>query len=331
MPWLLLTGAAIGLALAATGLLEPRATDRSAARGGIGSRAARAMDGAGEEAPIATQGAGGEVAAIVGERVIRRVDYERMLAGVEQDLRSPIDEATRRRVLERMIDEELLVQQALALGLAAADRRVRGELVSGLVDSVVAEADRAEPSAGDVERHYRENVDFFTRPGRLRIETLFFSAARAEAAERARAARALLANGEAPRAVEQKLGDRPVAAVPDGLLPLAKLRDYLGPAVVEALQELEIGSWSEPIPSAEGVRLVRILEREADEAPPLAEVEALVRRDLVRRRGDEALRRYLDGLRETTPVELDASLFAAPDSGRPDAPGREAGNTGEAR
>ena len=38
--------------------------------------------------------------------------------GVEGDLRNPIDDAMRRRVLDRMIDEELLVQRALDLGLA---------------------------------------------------------------------------------------------------------------------------------------------------------------------------------------------------------------------
>lgn len=315
MPWLLLAGAAIGLALAATGLLEPRVGDGE--RGGSGSARIAGGDGvAGGRATMAIDGPGGDVAAIVGERVIRRVDYERMLAGVEQDLRSPIDDATRRRVLERMIDEELLVQQALALGLAAADRRVRGELVSGLVDSVVAEADRAEPNAEEVERHYRENLDFFTRPGRLRIEALFFSAARGEAEERARAARAQLVAGAEPRAVERAVGDRPVAEVPDGLLPLPKLRDYLGPAVVEALTELPTGEWSEPIASDEGARLIRILEHEGETAPPLVEVEALVRRDLVRRRGDTALRRYLDALRETTPVELDESLFATPEPKR---------------
>lgn len=315
MPWLLLAGAAIGLALAATGLLEPRAGGGEG--GGSGAFRIAGGDGvAGGSATAAIDGVGGDVAAIVGERPIRRVDYERMLAGVEQDMRSPIDDATRRRVLERMIDEELLVQQALALGLASADRRVRGELVSGLVGSVVAEADRAEPSAEEVERHYRENVDFFTRPGRLRVEALFFGAERGEAAERARAARAQLVAGAEPRAVERAVGDRPVAPVPDGLLPLPKLRDYLGPAVVEALAELPTGEWSEPIASAEGARLVRILEREADAAPPLAEIETLVRRDLVRRRGDAELRRYLDALRETTTVELDESLFAAPDPKR---------------
>ncbi|MFO0691034.1 MAG: peptidylprolyl isomerase [Myxococcota bacterium] len=325
MPWLLLAGALFGLALAATGLLEPSNGNRGAAPGSALGDAAASRAVASD-----SKRTGGDVAAIVGERVIRRVDYERMLAGIERDLRSPIDDATRRRVLERMVDEELLVQQALALGLAAADRRVRGELVSGLVDSVVAEADREEPSAGDIERHYREHTDFFTRPGRLRVEALFFSAARPEPLERARAARARLVAGTAAQAVEQALGDRAVAGVPDGLLPRAKLRDYLGPAVVEALASLEDGAWSEPIASAEGARLVRIVEREADAIPPLAEVEALVRRDLVRRRGDEALRRYLDGLREATPVELDESLFAGPDAGAGPEPGSARAAGGEA-
>ena len=148
-PWLLAAGAAIGLALATFGLLE-RPTDP------------RLL------AP--------DAAAQVGGRTIRRIDYERVLAGVEGDLRNPLDESDRRRVLNRMIDEELLVQRALELGLAAIDRRVRGELTAGLMDSIVGEADAYEASPREVARHFEENIDFFTRPGRLHAQTIFFSA-----------------------------------------------------------------------------------------------------------------------------------------------------------
>ena len=302
MPWLLLVGAAIGLALAAWGLLEKR------------------VEGHGLSAGSPSQDLSPEQAAIVGDRVIRRVDYERMLAGLERDLRNPIDDATRRRVLERMIDEELLVQQALALGLASADRRVRGELVSGLVDSLVAEADGDAPSDVEVEAHYRANLDFFTRPGRLRVEALFFAARRASelgvnpdaagsARERAEKARVRLVAGDAPERVEKRLGDPRVAAVPDALLPIAKLRDYLGPRVVASLADLAPDIWSEPIESAEGCQLVRIVEREAHDVPPFQEVEPLVRQDLVRQRGDAALRRYLDTLRQQARIERNEELF----------------------
>lgn len=274
----LLAGAGLGLALSAWGLLEDR-----------GGRHALSE----------------QTAAIVGAREIRRVDYERMLAGVERDRRGPIDESTRRRVLERMIDEELLVQQALALGLANADRRVRGELVSSLVDSVVSEADAEPPSEAEVEQHYRENAAFFARPGHLRVETLFFSVR-----DRAAAARAQLASGAGREAVAAAWADPAVVEVPAVLLPRTKLRDYLGPAVVETLDGLETGIWSEPLETSGGFRLVRVVEREATSAPPLAEIESLVRQDLVRRRGDDALRRYLESLREATAVARNESLFA---------------------
>ena len=83
-------------------------------------------------------------------------------------------------------------------------------------------------------------------------------------------ARARLVAGEDPGAVERGLADPAVAEVPEVLLPLAKLRDYHGPALVEALARLEPGVWSEAIETAGGVLLARIVEREAASAPPFA-------------------------------------------------------------
>ncbi len=288
---MLLAGAAIGLALASLGLLEERPDP--------------------ERLPP-------EAAAVVGDRTIRRVDYQRVLAGVAGDLRSPVDETVRRRVLDRMIDEELLVQRALELGLAVIDRRVRGELTAGLIDSIVAEVDGAPPSAADVERHYEENRDFFTRPGRLRARTLYFSTRRGDqdprgpALERARTARSRLLAGEAVDSVETALADRQVSPIPDTLLPASKIRDYVGPSVLEALLEIEAGTWSEPIEAGGGVHLATLVEREPSIAPPLSEIEALVRQDLQRRRGDEALRAYLDDLEARTPILIDETVFADP-------------------
>ncbi|MEM9177146.1 MAG: peptidylprolyl isomerase [Myxococcota bacterium] len=289
-PWLLLVGAAIGLALASAGLLEARPDP--------------------EALP-------GDAAAVVGDRTIRRVDYQRVLAGVAGDLRSPVDETMRRRVLDRMIDEELLVQRALELGLAVIDRRVRGELTAGLIDSIVAEVDGEPPSARDVARHYEENRDFFTRPGLIRARTLYFSARREDdprgtALERARSARDRLLAGDAPDAVEIEFADRQVSPVPDALLPASKIRDYVGPSVLEALLGLAPGTWSEPVEAGGGVHLAIAVDREPPVAPPLAEIEALVRQDLQRRRGDDALRAYLDDLKARTPIQIDETVFAAP-------------------
>jgi hypothetical protein len=291
-PWLLFLGAAIGLGLAAMGLLEFRVTS------------AALPDNA---------------AAIVGDRTIRIIDYRRVLAGVESDLRNPVDEAMRRRVLDRMIDEELLVQRALDLGLAVIDRRVRGELTSGLIDSIVSEADAEEPDDRAVALHFEENIDFFTRPGRLRAQSLFFSSRRdTEAGTRSAAERASLAakrltpssSGSPFEAVVSELADDQVSPLPNVLLPASKIRDYVGPTILQALENLEVGRWSAPIEIPSGYYIVRLVEREAAIIPQLEDVEALVRQDLKRRDGDRALRRYLDDLRSETAVSINEEVFA---------------------
>lgn len=289
-PWLLFLGAAIGLALAAFGLLDRRTGPPR-------------LDS--------------DTAAQVGERTIRRIDYERILAGVERDLRNPLDESVRRMVLDRMIDEELLVQRALELGLAAIDRRVRGELTSGLMDSIVGEADANEASEREVARHFEENIDFFTRLGRLHAQTIFFSS-RSEghkqdgsAAERAGRAAERLRMGENASDVESRLGDPQVSPLPNGMLPPSKVRDYVGPIILQSLEGLAIGEWSEPIESGGGFYLARVIAREAQIVPAFEAVEKLVRQDLKRRRGDKALRDYLDDLRTRTSVAINESVFSA--------------------
>lgn len=251
----------------------------------------------------------------MGDRTIRRVDYLRVLAGVEKDLRNPVDDVVRRRVLDRMVDEELLVQRALDLGLAVVDRRVRGDLTSGLIDSVVSEADQTEPTEKDVRAHFEENKDFFTRPGRLRAETLFFSkrsdVAKGEVAMR-RASRAIdrLKSGENVAEIQNELADAQVSPPPNVLLPASKLRDYVGPTVLKTLDGLGTGEWSEPIENNAGAYLARLIEREPAETPPLEEVASLVKQDLKRRRGDEALRAYLDSLRAETSVKINEEVFS---------------------
>jgi len=258
-----------------------------------------------------------DVAAQVGERIIRQIDYERVLAGVEEDLRNPMDESARRFVLERMIDEELLVQRALELGLAVVDRRVRGELTAGLMDSIVGEADAEEASPREVAQHFEDNIDFFTRPGRLHAQTIFFSSRNGvrrqdgSALERAERAGGRLRAGEDASEVESQLGDLQISPIPNGMLPPSKIRDYVGPSILQSLAELAVGEWSEPIESGGGIYLARVVDREPPIIPSLKEVEGLVRQDLRRRRGDQALRDYLDDLRSRTPVEVNESVFSA--------------------
>ncbi len=238
--------------------------------------------------------------------------YTRLVEGYESDTREVASPEMRARILDRLIEEELLVQRGLALGLAESDRRVRADIVQAIIRSAIVEAESETPTERDLEAFYQAEREFFTTPGRVRIAQLFVhvkdAAGDAGARARAEQARAQLARGEALAAVRSALGDAEVSPVPDALLPPAKLREYVGPTVLRTALAAELGAWSAPIRSGAGYHVLAVVEREPASTPPLDEIRAQVQAEWVRRGGDRALRRYLDELREEADVQVAEEL-----------------------
>jgi peptidylprolyl isomerase len=279
--WLLLLGALAGLGTAAASLL--------------GSQ---------------TQGSGlpEGVIARVNETPIRAEEYARLLAALEADRRSPLSDEDRVHVLDRLIEEELLVQHALALGLARSDRRVRADLVSAVLGSLAAAGDGYEPDEDAIQAFYAENRDFFAGPGRLWVRQVFVAvdgAGDEAARERAERASERLRAGEAIDRVREELGSPEVAPLPDAPLPPAKLREYLGPTALLAALDLSAGESSVPIRSAQGYHVLSLVERDPGGAPPLEEILPQVRAELRRRRDDRMLRERLDQLRAAADVVVE--------------------------
>jgi hypothetical protein len=80
------------------------------------------------------------VAALVDGQPIRAQEAARAVEMLAGDRREPLTPQERARVLERLIDEELLVQSALARGFLASERSVRDAVTLAMVDSVGAES-----------------------------------------------------------------------------------------------------------------------------------------------------------------------------------------------
>ncbi len=284
--WLLGLGAALGLALAAVGILRGEDADPG----------------------VLPQGA---VASVNGT-LVRLEAYERAVQALATDRRGPIGEAEKRHVLERLVDEELLVQRGLELGLAQVDRRVRGDLVSAVIQAVVSQSEAEEPDDGQIEAFYAEQRDYFARTGRLRVRQVWVRGppAREEGEARARADEVAgrLRAGEPFEGVDEALGDRQVAPLPADPLPAAKLREYLGPTVTRAALELEPGAISLPLRSSTGYHVLQLVDREPGAVPPLDRIREEVRAELRRRAGDQALRAYLAELREHADLLLSRAL-----------------------
>lgn len=221
--WLLCGGAATGFLVAAIGIVAP----------------------VGEALPPDP-----DAVAVVNGVAIEREDYARTLTGFAADSKNPLTDEGRRWVRECMIEEELLVQRGLDLGLAQKERSVRAAIVRAVITSATAEASAKEPDEKELRAYYEANGDRFTSTPRYRVRAFEFddaASARAFAARLAEGARA-----EAPM----------VAGLPDAALPPAKLRDYIGPDALQSVATLAPGEITAPVATGGGFLVVKLVASE---------------------------------------------------------------------
>jgi hypothetical protein len=249
-----------------------------------------------------------ESVAVVNGQVIPRDLYERVVEGIAADREgTPVTAADRDHVLQRMIDEELLVQEAVTLGMASRDRLARGYLVQAMIDFVGQRVQQETPSESDLESFYAEHKTDFSRPGRLALRAMQFDVYPGQPDEagqkRVVAALEALARGEAWETVRKAHADEPVVRLPTTPLSAANVMEYLGPTATRAAFALTPGKLSEPLRVKTGYLLLEVLQRWDDQVPPFAEVRDEVAATLRRKRSEEALREYVDDLRRSAVIE----------------------------
>ncbi len=229
---------------------------------------------------------------------IRSADYFGYLELLESQRRTPLSEAQKREVLDRMIQEAVLIQRGLELGLGDSDPRVRRAIADAMIQSVTAELSSEQVSEKELQSFFTKNRDYFAKSPRIRLQRLAFRSRGAGDNPMQRAHRALrrLEEGADFAAVGEEYADPDVVAPPDTLLPLPKLAEYIGPQLLEEAEQLEAGALSAPLKTRSGVFLLWVVEKQPRQYAAFAKVEEEVRREYLRRKGDEALQRYLQGL-----------------------------------
>lgn len=251
---------------------------------------------------------GSAAVATVGGIEISRADYERALGALAADKRTPVTDADARRALERLIDEELLVQRALELGLGNSDLAVRKALVDAMIQFAAAEAAGRQPDEAELREFYAGRPEIARTSPQLRVRAVNFPSRDPQHVE---AMRAALRAGLGFEAAAASAAAQPLV-VPDALLPAAKLTDYAGPAVRDAALALSAGEVAGPIDVAGVPTFVFLVDERAGETPPFEAVRDLVAEEWRRRQAEAALERYLAGLRRTTKIRYAADAPPVP-------------------
>jgi parvulin-like peptidyl-prolyl isomerase len=264
---ILAVGVVIGFILAAFGALAPTIEDRS----------------------------NGVVARVNG----KAVTAEELTFALERSGKAEtVTREQRLEVLHQLIDQELLVQRGVEIGLLEADHTVRKAIAMAMIDAVVAEVLAKEPAEEELLAFYQSHLAVFAAPPRAYVQQIFCSGGRGQtnASARAERAREALAQGVSFQEVHASYGDEDQAMLPEGLAPLPVLRRLLGPTLSEALLALKVGEISAVLSTSAGYSVLRLVDRQAEQTPPYEAVKQEVRAEYLRRKRDDALQNYLDRL-----------------------------------
>ncbi len=230
---------------------------------------------------------------------IGRDRYERTIDALAASLGRDVDGQDRDEVLRRLIDEELLVQRGIDLGMAESETTVRSAIVQSLIASVTAEADAADPSDRELQQYLDDNAERYTYASALAVDAWI-----ADDEWLAKNFVARLRTEAATEAGEEE-NVRRVPGLPTGPLPLERLRMFVGPAIAATAVNMPAGS------SAVYARQGRwyVVRVNSHEKSALAELDAVRSQVLVdyrRELADATLREYLDDLLDQADVEASA-------------------------
>ena len=237
-------------------------------------------------------------AAKIEDQLIPYERYQMQLEGLAKDKRSPLTNRDKEYVLERMIEEELLIKRAIDLGMLENNPMARGTIVQQMIKNIVTEGSRIEPQENELIEFFHGNIGFFTKANRLRVKQIYFSKDDFgdEAVEKAKDAFVRLNKGENFEEVALS-GSKSALKIPDTLMNLSKVREYIGPSLMREAQLLKPGYSSAPKKVSGGYKIIYLVDREDATQPEYSNIRSTVLSEFLKRRDDQSLRKYLDNLK----------------------------------
>ncbi|MBT8116058.1 MAG: SurA N-terminal domain-containing protein [Arenicella sp.] len=239
---------------------------------------------------------GNDNVATVDGTPIPRAELARALDAMQSGLKRQLNDDDRERALKLLIDEELLVQQALRLELASDDRLIRKNLVQALMNSVTSMDASEVPQDAQLQDFYLQNRSFFARPRQVSLRVM----AANDDSEAQLFVDALNAGLSFDQAAANARFDSVSLAAE---LPLGKIGDLLGGAARDAVVSMQAGDIIGPVESS-GRQLYIWMTNDQGGQQGFNQVRDQVQKEWQRRQQEQALERYLDRLRKQARITL---------------------------
>ena len=240
------------------------------------------------------------------------IDRETFLKNLQNTGRvEKISDEYKRNLLNRMIDEKLLLNIALDEKIYEHDSSARSYLTRAAIQRIVTRESARPITEDELRNFYEENQGFFTPNARASLGILQFSYAernKEKALEAANRALARLRTGANIKALQNDFSAEPVFSYPGGMLPLFKIQEYLGPSLTTLVKGTEDGQIIGPLNSNSTWLVIKIYRVIKAPAPPFYSIRESVRSEFKKRRSDEALNKELQWYRKRARITIAEEL-----------------------
>ena len=243
----------------------------------------------------------------VNDRHIDRTEFASAYQALLADKSKAPTEADKRLVLDRLIEEELLVQRGREIGLLEGDASVRKTIAMAVIEFVLAQSGSDAVSEPNLRQFYNENKARFAPASRMQIAQIFVpynETDEAAVTTRLDEIRTALRSGVAFGDVEARFGTPILPALPRVLLTPAKMKEYLGPQLSDAAARLPQGAISDALAGPTGWHFLKIIRNRPGRAPAYETIRPQIIDAVRRSRDDTALRDYLDWLKKRADISL---------------------------
>jgi len=226
----------------------------------------------------------------IDDKYISRSKFERYLNSITNSRRFDNAKDDSELVLEKMIDEELLIQRAIDIGMLDNNSQIRSIIIQNMIKSIMSELETFELSEQDLKIFFNENKEFFSTAPKIRLKKLSF-----ERNEDALNARKLILEGNFIDA--QKLARNEIIELPNTILPTIKVREYIGPKLTEIALSMKDGEISDVITELDAFHLIVMIKKIDMSIPDYENVKQQVENEFLKRQGDRLFLDYLENLR----------------------------------
>ena len=233
----------------------------------------------------------------VGEKEISRQRFEEIIKVLDDQSNSELTLEKKNLIRERLIDEELLIQRAIELDLVRNDSLVKGNVIQTMFQYIINSNELVEPSEAELREYFSKEKNYFSSGRRYKLKNYTFRNLNdAETAIN-------LLNQSDLESFLKLVETESAIDLPNVFLTPQKIRDYLGPKVLDELPSLEKGGFSNIFEINEVPSIVICIDILLDNNPKFEEIAEQIKNKFIRDREDSLVKEYIENLRNFYEIE----------------------------